>query len=165
VAYKDRRVLAVYARNEGGPWQPLRTLPILAASGGPGPKLRDGDRQVPEGIYAIESANPNSLYHLALRIGYPNADDRARAREEQRTELGGDIMIHGSTGSIGCLAMGDEGIEDLFVLAVQTGLPRVRVLLVPTDLRMHPNWQCPTAVPPWMPARYARLREALAELP
>jgi murein L,D-transpeptidase YafK len=95
----------------------LRRYPILAASGGPGPKLREGDRQVPEGIYAVESLNPNSRFHLALRLDYPNAFDREMAAADGRANLGGDIMIHGSDVSIGCLAMGNEAAEDLFVLA------------------------------------------------
>src|SRR5204863_8498878 len=63
---------------------------------------------ISEGIYPIESLNPNSRFHLSLRIGYPNAFDRAQAAKEKRTNLGGDIMIHGNSVSIGCLAMGED---------------------------------------------------------
>lgn len=105
----------------------------------------DAHDVVPEAVTPdaadVESLNPDSLYHLALRIDYPNADDRARAREDGRTQLGGDIMIHGSTGSVGCLAMGDEGAEDLFVLAGDVGFERLRVWIVPTDFRRNPAWQ------------------------
>src|SRR5690606_4961 len=95
----------------------VRALPVLAASGRVGPKLQYGDYQVPEGFYRIEALNPNSRFHLALRVNYPNAFDRAEAAREGRTHLGGDIMIHGSNASVGCLAMGDVVSEDLFVLA------------------------------------------------
>jgi murein L,D-transpeptidase YafK len=67
------------------------------ASGGLGPKLGAGDRQGPERIYAIESLNPNSLFHLSMRLNYPNEFDQMRAKQDGRSDLGGDIMIHGST--------------------------------------------------------------------
>src|SRR5436190_17143820 len=73
VGLKAERVLQVYAKNGINGYRFLRSYPILAASGGPGPKLREGDLQVPEGIYPVESLNPNSRFHLSLRIGYPNA--------------------------------------------------------------------------------------------
>lgn len=161
VGVKDQRLLEVYARH-GGPWRFIRVYGIVAASGTLGPKLREGDCQVPEGIYSIESLNPNSLYHLALRIDYPNECDRARAREEGRGKLGGDIMIHGSNGSVGCLAMGDIAAEDLFVLAAETGVRRTRVILTPTDLRRR---RVDMDGPPWLGDLYDQIRRELAKLP
>jgi len=76
---KGERVVQVYASDETNGYRFVRSYPILAASGGPGPKLREGDRQVPEGIYPIELLNQNRSYHLSLRVGYPNAFDRAQA--------------------------------------------------------------------------------------
>ena len=78
-----------------------------------GPKLREGDRQVPEGVYTIANMNPNSISHLSLALSYPNDFDRARAAEDGRADntLGGSIMIHGGSGSIGCMAVGDEAAE------------------------------------------------------
>ena len=116
VGLKREREIQVYAGPSRDRVRHVFTVPVRAASGRLGPKLREGDRQVPEGLYPIESLNPNSRFHVSLRIGYPNADDRARARAEGRTQLGGDIMIHGSAVSIGCLAVGDVAAEDLFVL-------------------------------------------------
>jgi len=100
-----------------------------------GPKLKEGDKQVPEGVYRVESLNPNSRYHLAVRINYPNEFDRRQAEIDGRTSLGGDIMIHGSCCSVGCLAMGDEAVEDLFVLAGEVGIDNVSVILCPMDFR------------------------------
>lgn len=74
----------------------IKSYPILAASGSIGPKLRESDMQVPEGVYQIESLNPNSQFHLSLRVNYPNEFDREQARIDGRAQLGGDIMIHGS---------------------------------------------------------------------
>jgi hypothetical protein len=95
---KDEKTLHVFAAAPGGELRHITSYPILAASGGPGPKLRRGDRQVPEGVYRVESLNPNSLYHLSLRLNYPNEFDRAMVAADGRTDLGGDIMIHGSNG-------------------------------------------------------------------
>lgn len=146
VAYPPRRVvllglkeekrLDVYAGDLS--LKPIATYPLLAASGVAGPKLREGDLQVPEGVYPVESLNPNSRYHVSLRVGYPSAFDRANAKSEGRTNLGGDIMIHGKAASVGCLAMGDPAAEDLFVLVAETGIENVTIVLSPWDLRTRP---------------------------
>jgi murein L,D-transpeptidase YafK len=165
VGLKAERVLQVYALSETNSPRFVRSYPILAASGGPGPKLREGDRQVPEGIYPIESLNPNSAYHLSLRIGYPNSFDRSPAAEEGRTNLGGDIMIHGKSVSIGCLAMGDQAAEDLFVLAADTGLQNIQVILSPVDFRTGASVPNATKLPDWTNALYSEIRARLAALP
>ena len=79
--------------------------------------------------------NPNSLFHLSLRVNYPNPFDKAIAKKEGRVGLGSDIFIHGNTGSVGCLAMGDEVAEDLFVLSAETGFNNIKVILSPIDFR------------------------------
>lgn len=134
-------------------WDAPRTYPMTARSGAPGPKLREGDGQVPEGVYRVESLNPNSLYHLALRLDYPNAFDRARAKEDGRTNLGGDIMIHGSDCSVGCVAIGDRAIEELFCCAAAIGPENVEVLIAPCDLRRRRDSALDCASPvPWYSA-------------
>lgn len=165
-AFKDERTLELHAASAGsGELKFIRSYPILAASGGPGPKLREGDLQVPEGIYRIESLNPNSMFHLSLRVNYPNAFDREQARRDSRARLGGDIMIHGNQVSIGCLAMGDPAAEELFVLAAKTGLPRIKLLIAPLDLRSKELPQTVLAhLPPWVPQLYREIRRALIEL-
>ncbi len=134
IGLKAERVLEVHARDADKDFRLVCRYPILAASGGPGPKLREGDLQVPEGSYALRELNPNSRFHLSLWIDYPNAEESARAAAEGR-DPGGEIMIHGGHESRGCLALGDPAAEDLFVLAALTGIENVRVLLVPRDLR------------------------------
>ena len=165
VALKSERVLELYASPASGPCRLIKTYPILAASGTIGPKLREGDGQVPEGIYRIESLNPNSLYHLSLRLDYPNDFDRARARQEGRRDLGGDIMIHGGAASVGCLAMGDEASEDLFVLVARVGLPNVVVIIAPVDLRVRNLPAHVEPLPRWMDQLYANIKTALRAYP
>lgn len=162
VALKREGLLELWARGRGGPWKRVHRYPILAASGGPGPKLREGDLQVPEGLYRITVLNPSSSYHLSLRVDYPNAYDRARAAEDGRRRLGGDIYIHGKAVSIGCLAMGDAAAEELFVLAARVGLPKLRVLIAPHDLRKEPP-PLPTRLPRWTVDLYGRLSAAMSE--
>ncbi len=164
VGLKSERLLDVYAGNRGGTIRFVRTYPIRAASGVLGPKLRQGDRQVPEGLYRIELLNPNSRFHVSLRVNYPNAFDRRMASVDGRARLGGDIMIHGKRVSIGCLAMGDEAAEDLFVLAADTGVEHIDVILAPVDLRYRPRPSTP-GLPGWTSALYADIRAALAALP
>lgn len=116
----------------------IRQYRILAASGVAGPKLREGDKQVPEGSYKVTGLNPNSSFHLSMKLNYPNAFDLKHATAEGRKKPGSDIFIHGKARSVGCLAMGDEAIEELFVLAVDTGIEQWSVVIAPTDPREGP---------------------------
>ena len=163
IGIKDRKTLELWARGNEGAFVHVRTYPVLAASGHLGPKLREGDRQVPEGLYQIESLHPNSLFHLALRVSYPNKHDRRRALEDGRTNLGGDIMIHGSDGSVGCLAMGDEAAEDLFVLVADTGLENTQLILTPTDFRTSELPNDLADLPPWTNRLYSDIRLRLGQ--
>jgi hypothetical protein len=165
VGFKYERELHVLASGSGQDLAFIRLYPVLGASGTLGPKLRWGDRQVPEGIYTIDYLNPNSIAHLSLALSYPNAYDRARAAEDGRDDLGGDIMIHGGGSSIGCLAMGDEAAEDLFVLAAETGWANGVVVLSPIDFRttvLPADYRPQTA---WETDLHAILRAELARLP
>ncbi len=163
VGLKRERRVEVYAGRGEQDLRHIRSYPILAASGGSGPKLREGDRQVPEGIYRIEALNPNSLYHLSLRLNYPSPFDRQMAVAEGRQNLGQDIMIHGDNASVGCLAMGDAAAEDLFVLAADTGIERIRVILSPEDFRARSA--LPSAQPAWVTGLYQEISGELERLP
>jgi hypothetical protein len=163
VAFKDSRRLEVYGRMSAQePWRFVKAYPILGLSGKTGPKLVEGDYQVPEGIYRAEFLNANSRFHLAIRLSYPNEFDRRMAEEEGRAKLGGDIMIHGSSASIGCLAMGNRVIEDLFVLAALVSKERVYVLIAPTDFRV-PSLLMPIAERSWVNSLYAQLQTELQQ--
>jgi hypothetical protein len=164
VGLKQEKRLEVWVAGDAGPLRKLKWYPILGASGTLGPKLREGDGQVPEGLYRVESLNPNSLYHVALRVNYPNAYDKAKGKLDGRPNLGGDIMIHGKTCSIGCLAMGDTAAEELFTLVADVGLPGVSVILSPVDFRVHDLPATMPKDPAWRPELYATLKQAVLEL-
>ncbi len=163
VAIKDENVLELHAKKIGAPWQRVHRYPVLRASGTAGPKLRQGDKQVPEGIYRVSALNPNSLFHVSLRLDYPNAFDQAMGAKDRRQDLGSDIMIHGKNASVGCLAMGDEAAEELFVLAHTVGLPKINTIIAPTDFRKGNTLAPPAGSPPWVAALYSDIANALAE--
>jgi murein L,D-transpeptidase YafK len=146
--------------SDGGAPAFVRSYPILDASGHSGPKLKEWDMQVPEGIYRIVLLNPASAYHLSMKVDYPNAYDRRRAREDGRGDLGGDIYIHGGDQSIGCLAVGDRAIEDLFVLVARAGVDHVEVIIAPSDLRRRAPPK-PADSPPWVRELYGRIAASL----
>ena len=165
VGLKAERELQVYAESDGGGWKFVRAYPVLGASGVIGPKLREGDRQVPEGIYPIDLLNPNSRHQISMQIGYPNAFDREQAAHEGRASLGGEIMIHGGNTSIGCLAVGDEPSADLFVLTADTGVSNVKVILSPVDFRAGKSLPETNQLPAWTADLYEQIKARLAELP
>jgi murein L,D-transpeptidase YafK len=111
--FKQEAELEVWKQDAGGRYELLRTYPICRWSGELGPKIREGDRQAPEGFYNITPAsmNPNSQFYLSINTGYPNAFDRAH----QRT--GAALMIHGDCSSRGCYAMTDDQISEIYALA------------------------------------------------
>jgi len=110
--FKESRELELWLQGEAGEWRLFRTYPIACFSGTLGPKTREGDMQAPEGFYSVtaKQLNPASNYHLAFNIGYPNAYDLAH----QRT--GSLIMVHGDLCSIGCFAMTDAVIEEIYLV-------------------------------------------------
>lgn len=163
LVFKRERRLALWARNDRG-WRFVRDYPILAASGVAGPKLREGDYQVPEGVYRIAHLNPNSSYHLSMKVSYPNAFDLRMAKHDGRTRLGGDIFIHGKNVSIGCVAIGDRAIEELFTLVAETGHSRVDVVIAPNDLRIRGPITGRDA-PSWVAELYRAVAAALRPFP
>ncbi|MES9937829.1 MAG: L,D-transpeptidase family protein [Sedimenticola sp.] len=150
LALKDTRLLELWAQDRKGAWRHVRDYRIKGMSGGKGPKLREGDRQVPEGLYRITMLNPNSSYHLSMKLDYPNAFDRAQASFEGRTDLGGDIFIHGKTVSRGCIAVGDNAMEELFVMTALLGADKVSVLISPRDYRFRPLEPLDADTPNWV---------------
>ena len=113
-AFKHERQLEVWAGEAGKPLKKVKTYPFCAASGELGPKRQEGDLQVPEGFYTIDLFNPTSAFHLSMRVSYPNDSDRVLGRRP----LGGAIMVHGNCVSIGCIAIQDGPIEELYLMTL-----------------------------------------------
>jgi murein L,D-transpeptidase YafK len=114
--FKQSSELEVWKQSRDGDYRLLKTYSICKWSGDLGPKLKEADYQSPEGFYTITPAlmNPNSHYYLAFNTGYPNKFDRAHGR------TGSDVMVHGDCKSVGCFAMTDGEIAEIFALARET---------------------------------------------
>ena len=164
IALKQEKKLELWAKDDSGDFQFIRDYHIRAASGFSGPKLRQGDKQVPEGVYRIEGLNPNSHYHLSMKINYPNEFDLFHAWQEGRSNPGSDIFIHGSDKSIGCLAMGDEVIEELFVLTAQVGAENVKVVIAPQDPRASNLVAESSGLPEWTTELYSTISREVKSL-
>jgi murein L,D-transpeptidase YafK len=160
---KHSKQLQVYAEKAKG-WSFIRSFSITAASGGPGPKLRSGDYQVPEGIYKIEALNPDSHFDLSMHLNYPNRFDRVHARLDGRRYLGGDIFIHGGHRSVGCVALGNHAIQKLYALVDTIGLKNVMVVIAPNDLRTQKPLYTRND-PTWVPALYRNILSTMRQLP
>jgi murein L,D-transpeptidase YafK len=134
--FKEESELEVWKQTTAGRFELLKLYPVCRWSGEVGPKLHEGDYQAPEGFYAItpKLMNPNSSYYLAINIGFPNAFDAANDRD------GSFLMIHGNCASVGCYAMTDEQIGEIYALARDAflgGKPAFQVQAYP--FRMTPN--------------------------
>src|SRR5215467_5285792 len=114
-SFKYDSQMEVWVKNDiKDPFQLFKTYKICALAGTLGPKRMAGDFQVPEGFYYINEFNPRSNYYLALGINYPNVSDRILSDSLQP---GGDIYIHGSCVTVGCIPMTDQQIDELYILA------------------------------------------------
>ena len=111
--FKESSELEVWKQQRNGQFALLKTYNVCKWSGVLGPKIKEGDRQAPEGFYTVTPAqmNPKSNYYLAFNIGYPNAFDRSHNR------TGSHLMVHGACSSAGCYSMTDEDAGELFALA------------------------------------------------
>lgn len=143
--FKEFRLLEIWLQEKDEQWHLLDTYFIMGMSGELGPKTQEGDEQAPEGFYRVtpQSLNPYSNYHLSFNIGYPNKYDRELGR------TGSYIMIHGGEESIGCFAMTDAIIEEIYTLvneAFKAGVESIPVQIYPfsmTPQRMKEEEQNP----------------------
>jgi murein L,D-transpeptidase YafK len=143
--YKKEEVLEVWKRTNSGQYKLFKTYEICSYSGDLGPKFKEGDRQSPEGFYTISPGlmNPKSAYYLAFNTGFPNKFDRAHGR------TGSNLMVHGDCKSVGCYAMTDAGIAEIYALARETfkgGNPSFQLQIFPfrmtaTNMAQHADSQ------------------------
>jgi murein L,D-transpeptidase YafK len=164
IALKKERLVEVWGLDGAGRKERLRSFRFFGYSGDLGPKLREGDGQIPEGVYRIEYLNPNSSYHLSLKIDYPNAFDREKGKADGRDRLGFDIFLHGNSLTVGCIPIGDEAIEDLFTLVAQVGPDRVDVIIAPWDFRARADEPVVSAIE-WESELYRIVRDAMVPFP
>ncbi|MCP4706598.1 MAG: L,D-transpeptidase family protein, partial [candidate division Zixibacteria bacterium] len=139
-ALKKERELELWAQNSANAkYKLIKTFRFTASSGKLGPKRYQGDLQIPEGFYFIDRFNPSSNFHLSFGINYPNKSDRIR---KQKNDPGGDIFIHGNRVTIGCIPIGDDFIEELYIIAVDTksnGQNKIPVFIFPCRMENHDN--------------------------
>ncbi len=160
LAFKKEMTLEVWIENNDR-LEYVKSYPFTAFSGGRGPKLRQGDKQIPEGFYKILWLNPNSSYHLSMKISYPNEFDLEKAELEGRSDPGGDIFIHGDSVTIGCIPIGDKNIEDLFYFAEEVGAERFDVWIFPDDARGDSTFIHCRSCPDWIDELYEPLLDSL----
>ena len=156
-SFKYDSELEVWVKPQGeNKYKLFKTYKVCALAGTLGPKRMRGDYQVPEGFYYINEFNPRSACYLSLGLNYPNSSDRMLGDSLQP---GGDIYIHGGAKSIGCLALGDPAIEELFCLIARSDPGGRSILIAPVDLRAR---SAPPADAPWVRDLYGRLAAKLA---
>lgn len=161
VVLKKERRLKVFAPNNDGDWKFVVQYPLAVLSGKSGPKLKEGDKQIPEGIYKASHLNPMSKFWLSIGINYPNEFDRQQAKSDNRKKLGGDIMIHGYWFSTGCIAVGNAAIEDLFVMAALTKPLNVKIIIAPQDFRIS---AVSTTGNTWVKDLYSNIEKELTKI-
>jgi len=134
--FKKEAQLEVWAKSlKGSAYQLIKKYEICCSSGELGPKRKQGDGQVPEGVYEIDRFNPSSNFYLSLGISYPNASDRILGN---KGNLGGDIFIHGSCVTIGCMPLTDDKIKEVYLMAVEaksSGHAKIPVHIFPFRMK------------------------------
>ncbi|MCD4676978.1 MAG: hypothetical protein K8S18_13430, partial [Desulfobacula sp.] len=116
LAFKSESEIEIFAKKKvEHTYKKLATYSVCSKSGQLGPKRKQGDYQVPEGFYFIDRFNPASSFYLSVGINYPNLSDR---KKSDATNLGGDIFVHGSCVTIGCLPMTDDKIKEIYLYAI-----------------------------------------------
>lgn len=133
--FKQEKIVELWVKAAGsGKFSLLHNYNFCASSGAPGPKRKEGDLQIPEGVYSINHFNPQSKFLLSLGINYPNASDGILS---DKSKPGGDIYFHGSCVTVGCIPLTDDKIKELYILAVEArnnGQQKIPVHIFPARL-------------------------------
>ncbi len=161
LAFKKEKKMELWAKNNEI-WHWIKNYKLTASSGVLGPKLKEHDKQIPEGIYQLTLLNPFSSFHLSIMLDYPNDFDRSIARLERRRKLGNNIFLHGKDVSAGCLAVGDKAIDQIFLLVSKVGLDNSKVIISPNDMRKAPPATSLKGKPKWVTRLYNNIKVALA---
>jgi len=161
--FKDENALKLFVTNKAGKLKLLKSYTPVSASGGQGPKLKEGDLQIPEGCYGI--TNLDAMTHLAFWVNYPNAVDRSNATHDHRTNLGGNIQVHAGSFSTGCIVLSNEDMQELFLLGYEVGCKNIELVVTPCNLLAKKPDVDFRIQPKWLPKLYADLRNKLATFP
>lgn len=133
--FKMEQVVEVWAKSRNETvYKQVENFPVCSSVGTIGPKLRQGDYQIPEGFYLLTEFNPASEFHLSLKINYPNRRDSIVG---EKGNLGGMIFIHGGCETIGCVPLGNDNVSRLYIYAMksrQTGCDSLPVHIYPARL-------------------------------
>ncbi|MFC2096546.1 murein L,D-transpeptidase family protein [Bacteroidota bacterium] len=134
-AFKEEKKIELWAKSSTDQkYKLIKEYKVCRTSGKIGPKRKQGDRQIPEGFYRINRFNPHSNFYLSLGINYPNKSDKILG---EKNNLGGDIFIHGSCVTIGCLPITDNQIKELYIICVEaknSGQSTIPVTIFPMEL-------------------------------
>ena len=161
--FKEERKLQIYAKSDKG-IKFIKEYPFTGYSGKLGPKLKEGDKQIPEGIYKVEYLNPNSVYYLSIKINYPNDYDISKSNLPDVKDMGGDIFIHGKSATIGCIPIGDKAIEEVFLMAQKALQNEVKVIISPRDFRNNKQYPKIRSIY-WENELYDIIKKELKSLP
>lgn len=141
-SFKYDRQLELWVKGRATePYRLFKTYRVCMQSGTMGPKRMEGDYQVPEGFYHINDFNPNSMFHLSLGLNYPNGSDRILS---DSVMPGSNIYIHGNCVSTGCIAIGDDPMEELFYLASvvkEQGQEFIPVHVFPVNYKVRKSYE------------------------
>ncbi len=159
IGLKQERKLLMFAGTKEA--KLIGSYPLVSYSGVLGPKLKQGDLQIPEGIYRITGFQTNSM--LSLCVNYPNELDRENAAADRRTNLGGDILVHGGSQSTGCLVVSNDDMEQVFVAVADTGCADTELVIAPCDLTRYGPAMDLRAQPKWVPALYNSIKARLID--
>jgi len=162
IGLKDERKLLVFGGSEQ--MKLIGSFLLVSYSGILGPKLKQGDLQIPEGIYRLTGFQSHNM--LALCVNYPNELDKKNATADHRNNLGGDILIHGGSLSTGCLVVSDDDMEQVFVAVYDVGCNNTKLIIAPCDLTaLNPAINFKKQQPRWLPELYKELKAEMLACP
>lgn len=162
IGFKQEQRLEVFGKKDTI-WHHIKNYSFTGFSGKLGPKIQEGDEQIPEGLYQIAHLNPNSSYHLSMKVNYPNDFDKEKGEIDSTLRLGNDIFIHGSNLTVGCIPIGNEAIEELFVMTKKAFNHKIEVILCPYDLRKNNKFPIIEEVD-WENELYQKIEKRLNDL-
>lgn len=163
VCLKQEQLLLAFAVDRNGKMKQIKAYTVVSSSGVSGPKLKEGDLQVPEGFYKITRLD--AMTHLAMWVNYPNLADRTHAKVEHRNNPGGNIQIHGGVYSTGCIVITNDDMAELLTVGNDIGCNNVDLIIAPCNLLSRKPKVDFTSQPKWLPDLYKRIAIELRRFP